>query len=277
MPKLTTSLTEASATYSLAVPAGYEAERGSPGNPYIYMLSLPSGLMFIIIGSILAALFAGFVLFNIVTRVISHRRAKHEKEMYYPNFNHTFGGGNSSTMSTSSIYLSKYGTDTSTLVDTTTQGKSYQSSIMGDKSKRGSMFISPVLELMNSKTDLSLPMYQKPYDMSTISLSAPSPDIDRSFDGNVTATANTNANVINDIVQQMPEPHQARDMAFGELTNSPSFNIAKMPEVDSLDLNNSSIREVEDKEVKNTPRKKDSRPPSQYLDDLLKGIPTDYL
>lgn len=287
----------------MAVPPGAQAQGKYRANPYIHTPTLPSGLAFIILGSILAAIIFGYLCYNVVTYIIHNKKARDEKEVYYHNFNHSyFDSSSSQTLSSSSMYLpGKYqGTDTSTFVDNS-QGRSYRESIMGEKSNRGSMFISPVLELMNSKTDLSLPMYQKPFDSSTlngsnesslrmhqkpfdtstISCSTVSPvfkSVFTTLDPNSTPNPEIDSVVGNDRVDTDSVKTDLMLNQDSSIYKSPKFNIRKSQETDLfdlVDLNSTMPLNKTDKEAK--PKRKDSRPPSQYLDDLLNDVNIDYL
>ena len=254
LPTLTQAMAQSSASSSpspsipLTIPAGNVATNDYVKNPYISVPNLPSGLVFIITGSIIGCILVGCILYRIITYFINNIKAKQEKEVYYHNFNNHLLWSDSSTMdftsassinleknhsSNSSLFkLSNHSCDMSTLIDTT-PGRSYRDTVVGkgeSKSNRGSMFISPVLDVMAMKntSELTLPLYHKPMlTNSTCSL----------------------LTLQNDLHTDENDTHQDSPS-----TNHSNGDIKKSPQLNNLsDIKNSSI----------------PRPPSQYLEDLL--------
>lgn len=182
MPSLSESETK-SYSYSLAIPNAIKTS-SSRKDPYIYRSNLPENLVFIVVGAIIGFILLSFLGYRITAYILSNQRAKTDREVY-TNFGHNSGSGfafgsessNSSMLEKSSLgsvsslhMLSRHNsllqlqhdTDTSTLSNSQ-QGRSYRNAISDNKSNRGSMFISPVLELMNTKSNsqLELPLYHK--------------------------------------------------------------------------------------------------------------------
>jgi hypothetical protein len=249
LPTMTQAMahTSSSASISIGIPAGDVATNNYVKNPYISVPDLPSGLVFIITGSIIGCILMGSILYRMITYFIHNIKAKQEKEVYYHNFNNHLLWSDSSTVdftSTSSINLEKTHSsnsslfklsnnfyDVSTLIDTT-PGRSYRDTVVGkgeSKSNRGSMFISPVLDVMAMKntSELTLPLYHKPM---------------------LTSSSCSLLTLQNDLQTEEYDTHKDNPC------ENSSGDIKKSPQLNNLsDMKNSSI----------------SRPPSQYLEDLL--------
>lgn len=180
MPTISESETK-SYSYSLAIP-NVSKTSSSRKDPYIYRSSLPENLVFIVVGAIIGFILLCLIGYRIAAYVLSNKRAKMDREVYYNSgYSHgsVFGSesSNSSMLEKSSLgsvsslhMLSRHNsllqlqndTDNSTLSNSQ-QGRSYRNAVSDDKSNRGSMFVSPVLELMNSRSNsqLELPLYHK--------------------------------------------------------------------------------------------------------------------
>lgn len=166
-------------SYSIAIPNG---NPGSTANPYITYSNLPTNLVFIIVGAIIGAILLGFAMYRIVSFITGRRLAKSDKEVYYsnPSSLYQFGGSSSSNSSffeksslasTASInQLSKHGSVVwlayrdldSSSNDSSTPGRLYRQAITGNEPipRRNSMFVSPVLEVMNKRnSQLDLPLF----------------------------------------------------------------------------------------------------------------------
>ncbi|CUM45359.1 uncharacterized protein AC631_00474 [Debaryomyces fabryi] len=181
MPTISESESQ-SYSYSLAIPNASKTSN-SRKDPYIYRSSLPENLVFIVVGAIILFILLCFIGYRITAYILSNKRAKADREVYY-NFGYNPGSGafgsessNSSMLEKSSLgsvsslhMLSRHNsllqlqheTDNITLSNSQ-QGRSYRNAVSDNKANRGSMFISPVLELMNTKSNsqLELPLYHK--------------------------------------------------------------------------------------------------------------------
>ncbi|OBA19668.1 hypothetical protein METBIDRAFT_45706 [Metschnikowia bicuspidata var. bicuspidata NRRL YB-4993] len=160
------STTSTSYTYQATVPTD-NAE-----NPYISRESLPVNSVFIIVGALLGALALGIVLSWLVVWWKSRKRAKREKEVQYYNPFHYDNSSNSSAThllagSLGSSFLEKstasvntmFSDPTSLGMGTSTPGRSYRE-MLNSMGRRGSMTISPVLEMMRSSaSNLDLPLF----------------------------------------------------------------------------------------------------------------------
>lgn len=213
MPTVTglTESSESSETtsysYSIAIPNS-EATEGVTEDPYISRHNQPEGLVFIIVGVILGVILVSFVLYKLVTDIAYNRKAKLDKEEYDHLPGMTFGklGGSSSTSSilekssnSSSMYfLSKHNSlmqlqddlENANQNNIGYQVHSYRDAVSNNipsTMKRGSMYISPVLELMGSRQNLSSfdhSLQKGPLDplASLISLSLPYGNYSESMD-----------------------------------------------------------------------------------------------
>lgn len=128
----------------------------SLNNPYIHIPTLPTSLVFIIVGSILGAVLLALTLYRIINHYIYSSKAQLEKETYYSR-------PNLSEMSQNYSFPHKRMASSSSLLDlssnssTLSQGKSLQNHILSDKQQfRKSMFNNPSLEY----DSLSVPLYQ---------------------------------------------------------------------------------------------------------------------
>mmetsp|Transcript_3085 Transcript_3085/g.3451 ORF Transcript_3085/g.3451 Transcript_3085/m.3451 type:complete len:325 (-) Transcript_3085:119-1093(-) len=180
MPTISESESQ-SYSYSLAIPNA--SNSNARKDPYIYRSSLPENLVFIVVGAIILFILLCFIGYRITAYILSNKRAKSDREVYY-NFGYNAGNGtfgsessNSSMLEKSSLgsvsslhMLSRHNSllqlqheaENSTLSNSQ-QGRSYRNAVSDNKSNRGSMFISPVLELMNTKSNsqLELPLYHR--------------------------------------------------------------------------------------------------------------------
>ncbi|KAK6202806.1 uncharacterized protein RJT21DRAFT_118882 [Scheffersomyces amazonensis] len=168
-------------------------------NPYTQNSSLPEGIVFIIVGAIIGLVFVSFAAYGIIDWLISYRRSKLDREIYYHNLANggaSFGGSlfggnstssnssmfekNSSYLSNSSFYQLSRNNSLAQLDEMITtssqQGRTYRDAVQGNiykngnnsasklASNRGSMFISPVLETISGRRSLSqleLPLYNQ--------------------------------------------------------------------------------------------------------------------
>ncbi|ABN67029.2 hypothetical protein PICST_31918 [Scheffersomyces stipitis CBS 6054] len=273
----TSSSSTTSYSYSIAIPVGNEKSSGSPSNPYIYSSSLPDNLVFIVVGAIAGLLLIILILFRLITWIIARRRAKSEKEVYFANFNSggfyagsssasSFNGlttpSNSSFLekasmaSTSNLLLSKHNSiiqshfEDSSNSSSSQQGRSYRDAVMGNNNsnanlsnanKRGSMFISPVLEVMHSRSasQLELPLYHKSI------FQAPNGSVLSLLDPGTPTSTNNNDSLNYDI--------------YG----AEKFNLLQNYTNSDIESNGESVKPQQ--------QPKRSRPPSQYLEDLLNG------
>lgn len=296
------TLSATSYTYAIEVPTA-EKSKDYGSNPYIFKPNMPQNLVFIIMGGIIGLLLICFVVYHIVSYLISNRKAKNEKEVYYnfsdsnslfhdgastysgkglPSSNSslwekstilTGGVGNSSNASiymmnkhNSMINFSQRSLFDSTTIsgDSSHPGRSYRSAVnnldspaTSDGSSpslhkighRGSMFISPVLEIVNnghhrkSFSNFDLP-YDKRSNGSEASLGIPTTmpmlsafDTDSSFNVNSVVGSGFDSPAVS--------------TPISEFHAGPDF------------LMNDTKPEIK------------SRPPSQYLEDLIND--QDYL
>lgn len=168
-------------SYSLAIPNADKTSEARK-DPYIYSSSLPENLVFVVVGAIIGFILLCLVVYRIAAYILSNRRAKADREVYFNssyNSGSTFGSesSNSSMLEKSSLgsvsslhLLSRHNsllqlqheTDNNTM-SASQQGRTYRNAVSDNKTNRGSMFISPVLELMNNKSgsQLELPLYHK--------------------------------------------------------------------------------------------------------------------
>ncbi|CAK9686811.1 hypothetical protein K4G60_g672 [Candida parapsilosis] len=151
MPTLVDTSSSSSSSISTTITA-----IPSPNNPYIHVPTLPTSLVFIIVGSILGALLLALTLYRIISHYIYSSKAQLEKEIYY-------SGPNLSEMSQHYSFPHKRMASSSSFLDlssnssTLSQGKSLQNHIHSDKQQfRKSMFNNPSLEY----DSLSVPLYQ---------------------------------------------------------------------------------------------------------------------
>ncbi|CUM68049.1 uncharacterized protein PRCAT00005764001 [Priceomyces carsonii] len=182
MPEITDAST--SYSYSIAVPQASESDYT---NPYIQRTHLPRNLVFIIVGAIIGFMLAILLSYRILSYVISNRRAKSEKEVYFSNSVGRFLDINGPSSSSSSILEKSSSSSMPSLYlhsrqssifnqqlnDATQQNALSQAghSYRDNSTNRGSMFISPVLEIMklNSSSQLELPLYHKNIQQSSSS------------------------------------------------------------------------------------------------------------
>ncbi|KAK6464566.1 hypothetical protein DFJ63DRAFT_81923 [Scheffersomyces coipomensis] len=190
-----TDLPTVSAMPTLTTTTQYNAvvEVPTVKNPYITSSNLPDGIVFIIVGGIIGLIFISFISYRIIAWIISNRKAKHEKEHYYHNFNNSnsiFGSNgsnglssssnssmfekNSSFVSNSSFYqLSRTNSlaQLDEMITTSSNpGRAYRDTVSGSiynngsglnlsnsklANNRGSMFISPILETISGRRSLS--------------------------------------------------------------------------------------------------------------------------
>lgn len=147
-------------------------------NPNIYTTNMPTNFVFIVVGAIIAFVFVSFLMYRIVASVIFNRKAKSEKEVYYSNqfmfsdsassnFGTNLNTSYNGTSSNSSFFEKSTLSETSDF-SSSTPGHSYRETAQPN---RGSMYISPVLEVMNRKSvsQLELPLYHHGMG-STVSL-----------------------------------------------------------------------------------------------------------
>lgn len=182
MPSLTEkhmpTFSSESYSYSIGVP---NSQPTAVLNPYIHHSSLPNNLVFIIVGAIILAMLVAFALYRVISSFTGRRLAKSDKEVYYsnPSSLYHFGGTSSSNSSffekasmasTASInQLSKHGSVVwltyrdldSSSNDSSTPGHQYRQAITGKEApRRNSLFISPVLDIMNKRnSQLELPLF----------------------------------------------------------------------------------------------------------------------
>lgn len=176
MPKLDTltssSLSLTSYSYSVQIPTATNQ------NPYLLRNTAPRGTTFVAVGVVICVILASFFAFWFISYLCSARRAKAERETYFPNmpFGASFLGANSSDCSSimekgslsSLSSLHKLSSHNSILqlqqekeIDTpfksSKQGHAYRNAC---NDNRGSMYISPVLDLMSKKAPslIDLPM-----------------------------------------------------------------------------------------------------------------------
>lgn len=181
------SSTSSSYTYSVTVIPNSETNapvHSSQYDPYIQRTDLPDGLLFIIIGAIVGFALVLTILYRIITKIAAMRRAKSDSEKYEftPNSLHLHSANPSlidlssrdrlSIYSASSMHLlsknvAAMGLSLSLSLDSdssTGGGRSYRNAINnGNKTNethRGSMFISPVLEMLNP-LNYKLPLNHK--------------------------------------------------------------------------------------------------------------------
>lgn len=163
---------------ALAIPNSGDALK----NPLIHNSSLPTDLVFIVFGAVLGLIFVGFVGYRTVMAIISNVRAKRDREVYLStpglalfgtgtytspsSSNSSFWEKNSgSTASSNSLYpLSQSAKDGSITGDSSAPGRAYRNAHQGDSGRRNSMFVSPVLDIMNnrkSQSNLELPLFHR--------------------------------------------------------------------------------------------------------------------
>lgn len=189
MPKLSTTAKSSSSTtsysYSLDIPSA-DKSGSFEKNPFILRAKEPEGLVFIIVGAILGACAICSFVVLFITWLRRRRIAESEKEVYYrPLGFGAFGIGRSLLQSAESSYNDSNSTnsassllmmsrqnsimlqqqsDASLMNETSQQGRSYRGNVTGNRS---SMFISPVLEFMNTQkngSQMELPLFSRPPD-----------------------------------------------------------------------------------------------------------------
>lgn len=180
----------------------HAAKNSAQYDPYLYRTSLPNNILFVIIGSIIGLILLVIIAIRSVKKISAMQRAKNDSEKYEFSQNsmylHSGLGSSCSSMldlssekmslhSASSYYmLSKNAAVLSqSLSDGSSDsgaGRGYRNAIKNNgssttinnintsknadnKSRRGSMFISPVLEAMNQNRhnnfEYKLPMYHR--------------------------------------------------------------------------------------------------------------------
>ncbi|CAH2354100.1 hypothetical protein CLIB1423_14S02036 [[Candida] railenensis] len=179
------------------------AKNSAQYDPYLYRTDLPNNILFVIIGSIIGLILLVIIAIRSVKKVSAMQRAKNDSEKYEFSQNsmylHSGLGSSCSSMldlssekmslhSASSYYMlsknaavsSQSSSDGSS--DSGGAGRGYRNAIKNNgssttinnlntsknadnKSRRGSMFISPVLEAMNQSRnnnfEYKLPMYHR--------------------------------------------------------------------------------------------------------------------
>lgn len=168
-------------SYSIAIPPSTNTNNYIK-NPYVYVSLLPDGLVFVIVGSILGLVLLILLAYRTALWIISRTRAKNEKAVYFGNWDNMSTSSASFLLGGSLLSLlekgSTIGSNSSIMMlqrnsvalnhelnwETTTQGRSYRE-MTSDVPNRGSMYISPVLELMKSRSNLDLPLLH-PGDLS---------------------------------------------------------------------------------------------------------------
>lgn len=159
--------TPAPTAIALSIPNSGDA----PKNPFIHTSALPTDLVFIVLGAVLAVIFACFVGYRSAMAIISNMRAKRDREVYISNPGLSLFGNNhtSPSSSDSSFWEKNSGSassnNSSDMSDSSTPGRSYRHAhSQGDGGRRNSMFVSPVLDIMNnrkSQSNLELPLFHK--------------------------------------------------------------------------------------------------------------------
>ncbi|PVH18261.1 uncharacterized protein CXQ87_001180 [Candidozyma duobushaemuli] len=166
-----TSSSSTSYSYSITVPPS--TQTGSyDENPYVYRSTKPANLVFIIVGAILGLILLSLIAIYLAFWLISRSRAKKEREVYFgmqmPGLNSSQSSffnsdGNSSIAEKSST---GWGSNSSVLMlhrqssalhldrasVLPSQGRSYRESQGLEGTRRGSMYISPVLEMMHGRS-----------------------------------------------------------------------------------------------------------------------------
>ncbi|ODV81802.1 uncharacterized protein CANTADRAFT_19413 [Suhomyces tanzawaensis NRRL Y-17324] len=172
-------------SYSIAIPAATAASHGSPINPNIQVSHLPENLVFIVFGAIIAMALLVAIAYRAVTHVLYSRQAKSEKEVYYANFLTGSGsdmGSNFNSFSSNSSMLEKTNPSSNSSIyllqrqssllrlqqlleegsysDSSNPGRAYRDNF-NHSGHRGSMYFSPVMDIMNTKraSQLELPLH----------------------------------------------------------------------------------------------------------------------
>lgn len=145
-------------------------------NPYINVSNLPTNLIFIVVGIILGSMFILMTLYRIITYIKYSRQAHREKETYYSNLDEIINNPYSSYSRNSSLLDLKLTNSSPPTSSSSTQGRSYRDNILGNTNNtgniknnngnRGSMFISPTMDLKS----FDLPLYQTQHNTSLASL-----------------------------------------------------------------------------------------------------------
>lgn len=171
MPAVTSaSSSSTSYTYVVTIPTGAAYET----NPYIAKAVVPANTVFIGLGGVGAAALVTFGVALVVIWLISRKQAKRDKEVYFHSGASSAGSFGSQSMllgsSQSSLFeklssssrLYRQNTNNTQSFDTTTPGRAYREMLTLER--RGSMTISPVLELMmhSSRSNLELPLFHSP-------------------------------------------------------------------------------------------------------------------
>lgn len=164
-------------SYDITVPPS--TETGSYGNnPYVYRSLKPANLVFIIVGGILGLGLLLLIVIYLAFWLISRSRAKKEKEVYMgmglrmnglnlSQLSFFNSDGNSSIAEKSST---GWGSNSSVLMlhrqslalhldrhsVLPSQGRSYREMLGMEHTRRGSMYISPVLEMMHGRSRLQV-------------------------------------------------------------------------------------------------------------------------
>lgn len=163
-------------SYSITVPPSVATD-GYIANPYVYRSLLPTNLVFIIVGGILGLILVLLIVLWFAFWLINRKRAKNEKEVYTGM---RPGGGfhlslSSFLLSDGSLSIAEksswgVGSNSSVLMlhrqslalnlDTQShhpsQGRTYRDMLGVEPPRRGSMFVSPVLEMMHGRSRLQV-------------------------------------------------------------------------------------------------------------------------
>lgn len=275
MPTLTSGLSETSLDIT-TIPS-----RAS--NPYIHESTLPTGLVFIVVGCILGMMLIGIVLYRITTYFIFSSKARREKEMYFANglFPHHYhdngssvgGFGGSGVFSNTPSraggtpsHYSMLNTSTASLsTDSSTsrsgQGRAYRNNITSDKyAQRQSMFVNPSLNI--KQLDMLL---DHPSDTaSTLALGSHAGMYKQQNNSSVGSLI---------LLKNQTASGAARDGSVSEFSNRPKMTINMLGESSTIDTASSQGSmlglKMMNLEKLNTSSQSAVRAPSLYLEDLL--------
>lgn len=231
------------------------------GNPYIERTTLPTNLVFIIVGGILLLVLVASLTYWLIMWIKSFYNAKFHSEKYYYNSPFQLALGDSSTTttsSTSSLFEKKSSISNfsqMTLNQPLNPGRPYRNATLDNN--RGSMFFSPTNDLLipneNSKTRSSLDLsrtisgYNNELNSSSLSLI----DMSAEFDKLSSYEKLNNSDRLN---------------SYEKLSNFDRLSSYDRLSTYNLELNTDSNNLDNLQE-----RPKMARPPSQYLNDLLDG------
>lgn len=164
-------------SYDITVPPSVNTGAYS-ANPYVHRSLKPANMVFIIVGGILGLLLLLVLVVWFAFWLISRHRAKNERAVYLGM--HTPGGGfhlslssfllNDGNLSIAEKSSSGWGSNSSVLMlhrqsltltldkqsVLPSQGRSYREMLGMEHSRRGSMYISPVLEMMHGRSRLQV-------------------------------------------------------------------------------------------------------------------------